>query len=230
MTGILHALITHDLLTLSQPGMVWGLYGILFTVIFMESVLLPAAFLPGDSMLLLAGALVAKGVLPFWPALGLLVIATGAGYHINYLLGRWLGHAQLMQKWLDRVPEHYHQRTHRLSERYGPLALLVGRFIGFVRTLLPLLAGISGIRQGRFLLYSWIGAFLWISTLMIAGGSLTTVPFFRQHESTGMVLLLALPLLLLVAGAAGSVIVICYQRKKRPFDKMIARFYRKRRH
>lgn len=218
MMDILHALLAHDQVTLSQSGIVWGIYGILFAVIFLESALLPAAFLPGDSLLLLAGALVAKGILPFWPTMGLLVVATGTGYQVNYLLGRWLGHTQRMQKWLSRVPEHYHQRAHHLSERYGPLALLVGRFIGFVRTLLPLLTGISGLRQGRFLLYSWAGAFLWICTLMMAGGVLTTVPFFRQHESAGMTLLLVLPLLLLVVGVAGSLIVISCRRNKKPFE------------
>lgn len=218
MTDILHALLAHDLGALSQPGMEWGIYGILFAAIFLESALLPAALLPGDSLLLLAGALVAKGILPFWPALGLLVIATGAGYHVNYLLGRWLGHTRLMQKWLTRVPDQYHQRAHRLSERYGPLALLVGRFIGFVRTLLPLLAGISELRQGRFLFYSWTGAFLWIGTLMMAGEALTTIPFFRQHESAGMTLLLVLPLLLLVMGVAGSLIAVYCRRNKRPIE------------
>ena len=218
MTDILHALLSHDLVTLSRPDMIWRIYGILFAALFLESALLPAAFLPGDSLLLLAGALVAKGVLPFWPTMGLLVVATGTGYQVNYLLGRWLGHTHRVQKWLSRVPEHYHQRAHHLSERYGPLALLVGRFIGFVRTLLPLLAGISGIRQKRFQLYSWVGAFLWIGTLMMAGEALTTIPFFRQHESAGMTLLLVLPLLLLVAGAAGSLLVVCCRKGKGPTE------------
>ncbi len=97
----------------------------------------------------------------------------------------------------------------------GALALLVGRFIGFVRTLLPLLAGISGIRQKRFLLYSWVGAFLWIGTLMMAGEMLTTVPFFRQHESTGMTLRLVLPVLLLVVGVAGSLMVFCRRKNRK---------------
>lgn len=213
MINILNALLSHDLGALSQPGMVWMICGILFTAIFLESALLPAAFLPGDSLLLLAGALAAKGILPFLPTLGLLVAATGTGYWLNYLLGRWLGDTKSMQKWLARVPEHYHKRAYNLSVRYGSLALLAGRFLGFVRTLLPLLAGISGLRQKRFQLFSWIGALLWVYTLMSAGSALTNIPFFQKNETIGMTLLLILPLILLFAGVMGSVIVVCRRKK-----------------
>jgi len=219
MMDILHALLSHDLAALNQPEMTWGIYIMLFAAIFLESALLPAAFFPGDSLLLLGGALVANGILPFWPVLGLLVAATGTGYHVNYLLGRWLGHTRVMQTWLTRMPEQYHRRAHRLSEQYGPVVLLIGRFIGFVRTLLPLLAGISGLRQGRFLLYSWTGAFLWVGTLMMAGEALTAVPFFRQNESAGMTLLLILPLFLLISGVAGSLVVMYRRKSRKPLRK-----------
>lgn len=215
MSDILNALLNHDLATLSQPGMIWGIYSILFTVIFLESALLPAAFLPGDSLLILAGALAAKGILPFYPTMGLLVVAAGSGYWLNYLQGRWLGHTKRVEKWLAQVPEYYHQRAHELSEQYGSWALLVGRFLGFVRTLLPLLAGLSGLRQGRFQTFSWLGAMLWVYVLMAAGGALTEVSFFRQNEAMGMTLLLILPLVLLIAGIAGSIIVICRRKKVR---------------
>lgn len=132
MTDILHALLAHDQGALSQPGMEWGIYGILFAAIFLESALLAAALLPGDSLLLLAG--------------------------------------------------------------------------------------LSELRQGRFLCYSWTGAFLWIGTLMMAGEPLTTLPFFLQHESAGMTLLLVLPLLLLVVGVAGSLITVYCRRNKRPIE------------
>lgn len=213
MTGMLNALLTHDLTTLSQPNMVWGMCGILFMVIFLESALLPAAFLPGDSMLLLAGALTAKGILPFLPTMGLLIAAAGGGYWLNFLLGRWLGHTRLVQKWLTRMPEHYHQRAYLLSKRYGALALIMGRFLGFIRTLLPLLAGISGLSQRKFQLFSWLSALLWVYALMAVGRSLTDIPFFRQNEAIGMASLLILPLFLLIAGVIGGIIVI-YRRKK----------------
>ncbi|EBT2497500.1 TPA_asm: DedA family protein [Salmonella enterica subsp. enterica serovar Eastbourne] len=193
--------------------MMWGIWGILFAAIFLESSLLPAAFLPGDSLLLLAGALTAKGILPGGPTLGLLVVATGTGYWINYVLGRWLGHNRLINKWLSRVPAHNHQRAHRLLARYGSLALLTGRFIGFVRTLLPLFMGMAGVKKSRFQLFSWAGALLWVYVLMTAGRALTTITFFRQNEAAGMALLLIIPLFLLAAGIAGGLIAICRQRK-----------------
>lgn len=213
MLSLLQALQSHDFTVLSQPGMLWGIYGILFAVIFLESALLPAAFLPGDSLLLLVGALSSQGILPFLPTMGLLIIATGTGYWLNYRLGGWLGHTQWARQYLSKVPECHQQRAYALSERYGPQALLVGRFIGFVRSLLPLLAGISGFRPSRFHLFSWSGALLWVSTVMMAGAVLTKVPFFRQNETAGMLLLLLLPLLLLVASLIGSLVVI-WRRKR----------------
>ncbi|MBE8614835.1 DedA family protein [Morganella morganii] len=213
MINLLNALLNYDLVTLSQSNVVWGIYFILFTVIFLENALLPAAFLPGDSLLLLTGALTAKGILPFFPTLGLLVTASGAGYWVNYLLGQWLGNTQLVQKWLVRMPERYHQRAYILSERYGSLALLVGRFLGFVRTLLPLFAGISGFRHKRFQFFSWIGALLWVYTFMIFGEKLTKISLFRQNETAGMTLLLVFPLVFLMVGIVG-IFIAAYRQKK----------------
>ncbi|OWF90392.1 DedA family protein [Yersinia intermedia] len=197
------------------------IYVIFFTVIFLESALLPAAFLPGDSLLLLAGALIAKGILPFYPTLGLLVAATGIGYWLNYLLGRWLSHTKPIQKWLSGVPAHTHQQANALSERYGPLALLFGRFLGFVRTLLPLLVGISGLRSGKFQLFNWLGALLWVYALMTAGGALTDIPLFRDNEAQGMSLLLILPVMLLVVGIATSIIIAQQRRRQNKGKKKL---------
>ncbi|EPS0558331.1 DedA family protein [Enterobacter roggenkampii] len=213
MAHILQALLAQDLGTLNQPGVLWGTWGLLFAVIFLESTLLPAAFLPGDSLLLLAGALSACGVLPFLPTMGLLIVATGGGYWLSYLQGRWLGHTVWFRRQLARVPERHHHRALHLTECYGPQALLIGRFIGFVRTLLPLLAGVSDFRSGRFQFFSWLGALLWVCTLMMAGSILTAFPFFQKNDVGGMKLLLILPVFLLVAGIVGS-LVIFWRRER----------------
>ena len=93
---ILHALWEQDFSVLSDPKMIWAIYGILFTTLLLENGLLPAAFLPGDSLLLLAGALIAKGVLPFFPTLSVLVIASSLGCWMSYIQGRWLGDTKLV--------------------------------------------------------------------------------------------------------------------------------------
>lgn len=218
MLTILHALLSSDITVLSQPGMLWGIVTILFSVIFLESAFLPAAFLPGDSLLLLAGVLVKQNILPFYPTLFILVGATGSGYWLNYILGRWLGNTQLVTRWLSGAPEHYHTRAKKLFERYGLPALLVGRFLGFVRTLLPLMAGLSHARLLPFQAFSWAGAFVWILALMSLGGSLTHVAFFKQNQAAGMALLLGLPLIFLVAGVFASLMLV-YRRRKHAAEK-----------
>lgn len=136
---ILHALWEQDFSVLSDPKMIWAIYGILFTTLLLENGLLPAAFLPGDSLLLLAGALIAKGVLPFFPTLSVLVIASSLGCWMSYIQGRWLGDTKLVQGWLVQLPAHYHQRAYHMFHKHGLVALLVGRFLAFVRTIcLPL--------------------------------------------------------------------------------------------
>ncbi|MEY8710097.1 hypothetical protein A9B99_17830 [Mangrovibacter phragmitis] len=204
MTALITALLHQDLAVLSQPGTISWIYCILILAIFLESALLPAAFLPGDSLLLLAGAMTAKQILPFYPTLVLLVVATGTGYWINYLSGRWLSHTHPVKKWLGKVPAHYHQRAQNLSHRFGPPALLVGRFIGFVRTLLPLLAGITALKQRQFHLFNWPGAILWVGTLLLAGRHLAELQLFKNNSAAGMAVLILLPLLCLLAGIIGS--------------------------
>lgn len=213
MTDILHALLALDMVTLNKPERVYEILFILFVVIFLESALLPAAFLPGDSILLLSGVLAAKGILPFWLTMGLLVVATGVGYQVNYLLGCRLGRTQRMKYWLNQAPEHYRQRSYHLLKQYGTPALLISRFIGFVRTLLPLLVGGTEVRQERFHFYNWGGAFLWVGTVMIMGELLFFSPFFQQYESEGLRLLLVLPVVLLFIGGAVSLMLISFRKK-----------------
>lgn len=147
---IIRALWQQDFSVLSDPQVIWLIYGMLFTTLFLENGLLPASFLPGDSLLLLTGALVARGVMNFLPAAVLLTIAASLGCWLSYLQGRWLGDTQLVKKWLHQLPAHYHQRTHNLFHQHGLSALLVGRFLAFVRTLLPTIAGISGSAAPAF--------------------------------------------------------------------------------
>jgi len=147
---IFHALWRHDFSMLADPNLLWVIYAVLFTTLFLENGLLPASFLPGDSLLLLTGALIAKGVMSFIPTMIILVTAASLGCWLSYIQGRWLGHTKMVKGWLLQLPAHYHQRAHQMFTRHGLTALLVGRFLAFVRTLLPTIAGISGLNNARF--------------------------------------------------------------------------------
>jgi membrane protein YqaA with SNARE-associated domain len=89
-------------------------------------------------------ALIAKGVMDFVPTIAILTAAASLGCWLSYLQGRWLGNTETVKGWLAHLPHKYHQRATCMFDKHGLLALLAGRFLAFVRTLLPTMAGISG--------------------------------------------------------------------------------------
>jgi membrane protein DedA with SNARE-associated domain len=101
-----------------------------------------------------------------------------------------------------------------LFNRHGLMALLVGRFLAFVRTLLPTMAGISGLQNGRFQLFNWLSGLLWVCIVVTFGYGISQVPFIKRHEDQVMAILMLLPVVLLFVGLAGSILVIW--KKRRP--------------
>lgn len=213
LTQLLNALWSQDFETLANPSMVGMLYFVLFMIIFLENGLLPAAFLPGDSLLVLVGVLIAKGAMGFPETVILLTIAASLGCWLSYVQGRWLGNSVTVQNWLSHLPPRYHQRAHQLFHKHGLSALLIGRFIAFVRTLLPTIAGLSGLSNARFQFFNWMSGFLWIIILTTLGYLLGNTSIFMKYEEALMSCLMLLPVVLLVIGLVGSLVV--YWRKKR---------------
>jgi len=213
LTQLLNALWSQDFETLANPSMVGMLYFVLFMIIFLENGLLPAAFLPGDSLLVLVGVLIAKGAMGFPETVVLLTVAASLGCWLSYVQGRWLGNSSTVQNWLSHLPARYHQRAHQLFHKHGLSALLIGRFIAFVRTLLPTIAGLSGLSNARFQFFNWMSGFLWIIILVTLGYLLGNTSIFMKYEQALMSCLMLLPVVLLVIGLVGSLIV--FWRKKR---------------
>ncbi|WP_075183075.1 DedA family protein [Pantoea sp. 1.19] len=216
--GVLHEIVQalwhQDFAALANPDIVWIVYAIMFTTLFLENGLLPASFLPGDSLLLLAGAMIAKGVMGFVPTLLILTAAASLGCWLSYLQGRWLGNTRLVKGWLLHLPAQYHQRAWSLFHRHGLMALLIGRFLAFVRTLLPTMAGIAGLNNGRFQLFNWLSGLLWVGIVVTFGYGISQIPFIKRHEDQVMAILILLPLVLLFVGLAGSIVVVLRRRKK----------------
>lgn len=210
---LLHALWQQDFAMLANPSLVWTLYVLLFIILFLENGLLPAAFLPGDSLLILVGVLVSKGTMNFPVTILILTTAASLGCWLSYIQGRWLGNTRVVQNWLSHLPAHYHQRAHQLFYRHGLSALLIGRFLAFVRTLLPTIAGLSGLSNVRFQFFNWVSGLLWVLILVSVGFSLGNTAVFHQYEEKLMSGLMMLPVLLLVAGFFGSLVMLW--RKKR---------------
>ncbi len=213
--NIVAALWQHDFTALADPHVVGFVYFVMFVTLFLENGLLPASFLPGDSLLILAGALISQGVMGFIPTIVLLTIAASLGCWLSYLQGRWLGNTRLVQGWLEQLPLHYHQRATRMFDRHGLLALLAGRFLAFVRTLLPTLAGLSGLPNRRFQLFNWLSGLLWVASVTSFGYALGLVPFVKRHEEQVMTFLMVLPVVLLVAGLVSALAVVLKKRYAR---------------
>ncbi|WP_058911092.1 DedA family general envelope maintenance protein YghB [Entomohabitans teleogrylli] len=205
---IVAALWQHDFAALADPHVVGIVYGVMFATLFLENGLLPASFLPGDSLLLLAGALVARGVMDFIPTVAILTVAASLGCWLSYIQGRWLGNTRVVKGWLEQLPAHYHQRATFMFDRHGLLALLAGRFLAFIRTLLPTMAGISGLPNRRFQFFNWLSGLLWVGAITSIGYALSMIPFVKRHEDQVMTFLMILPVALLVAGLLGTLFVV----------------------
>ncbi len=216
---LLYALWQQDYETLSNPSLVWTIYILLFTILFLENGLLPAAFLPGDSLLVLVGVLISKDALSFPVTLVILTVAASLGCWMSYIQGRLLGNTQLVQGWLAHLPAHYHERAHQLFHRHGLSALLIGRFLAFIRTLLPTIAGLSGLNNARFQFFNWASGFLWVLILISIGFALGKTPVFLKYEDELMFVLILLPLALLVTGLFASLYVLWKKKGASRTDK-----------
>ncbi|MDH2914186.1 DedA family protein [Kosakonia cowanii] len=205
---IIAALWHHDFAALADPHVVGVVYLVMFATLFLENGLLPASFLPGDSLLLLAGALIARGCMDFVSTLLILTSAASLGCWLSYVQGRWLGNTRIVKSWLSQLPVKYHERATCMFDRHGLLALLAGRFLAFIRTLLPTMAGISGLSNRRFQLFNWLSALLWVGVVISLGYAISMIPFVKRHEDQVMTFLMVLPVFLLVVGLIGAVTVV----------------------
>lgn len=171
-------------------------YIALFTVIFIETGVVVMPFLPGDSLLFIAGALAAQQVLDLPTLLPLLIIAAIAGDTVNYAAGRaFRKHAVDTARLRLLKPEHI-ARTNSFFERHGRKTIVLARFVPVVRTLAPFIAALGQMDYRIFLKYNIIGAILWAVSLICSGYALGTLPVVSDHLTTvllGIVLLSLLP-------------------------------------
>jgi len=183
-----------------------SVYVILFAVIFIETGLVAMPFLPGDSLLFTAGLFARSGYLNMAYLMGLLFIAAVLGDNINYWIGRKIGTKVFQYKLRGRriVKEEYLHKTHEFFEKHGTKAIIMARFVPFVRTFAPFAAGVGEMNYKKYLTYDVIGGALWIGSLTTAGYLLGNVEFIRKHIDLvclGIILLSVLPILINVLKA-----------------------------
>lgn len=175
---ILH--LDKHLLALAQDYGTW-VYLILFLIIFCETGLVVAPFLPGDSLLFVTGALAATGALAPETVILLLVAASFLGDNTNYWIGRHFGprifkseHSRLLN------PRHLEQ-THSFYQRHGGKTILLARFFPIIRTFAPFVAGIGKMDYRQFVPFSLAGGIAWVGSLVLAGYFFGNIPFIKQN-------------------------------------------------
>ncbi len=177
-----------------------AIYIILFVVIFVETGLVAMPFLPGDSLLFTAGIFAASGELNLSYLLILLLIAAVLGDNCNYWIGRKIGLRVFQLKFRSKpiVNKKYLDQTELFFVKNGVKAIIMARFVPFVRTFAPFAAGIGKMNYNRFFLFDLLGGFLWIFSLTLAGYLLGEVEWIRKHIDLvclGIIFISVLPML-----------------------------------
>ncbi len=177
---------------------VW-VYAILFLIIFVETGLVVMPFLPGDSLLFATGMLAAQfpESLNVWLVLILLFIAAVLGDTVNYSIGKQIGMRIINFKILGKQPvtiEHIN-KTHSFYEKYGSKTIVIARFVPIVRTLAPFVAGIGRMNYATFLTYNFVGGFIWVFGITLAGYFLGTIPLIKDNFSKVVLLIILVSVL-----------------------------------
>lgn len=175
----------------------WGIwiYALLFAIIFIETGLVAMPFLPGDSLLFVAGAIAALGAMSLPTLMVLLTIAAIAGDAVNYSVGRWAGNKVFTwqnSRWFNRDA---FNKTHEFYEQHGSITIVVGRFLPFIRTFTPFVAGVAAMTYSKFAFYNVIGGILWVCGLSGLGFLLGNHPWVKANFSLVALALIIVPTL-----------------------------------
>lgn len=190
---VLH--LDRHLQVLIQNYGVW-IYLILFLIIFCETGLVVTPFLPGDSLLFVAGALAATGQMYVHGVFALLVLASFSGDNTNYWIGRFFGPRVFSRKGSTLLNPAHLARTQQFYEKHGGKTIIIARFVPIVRTFAPFVAGIGRMTYPQFMMFAFGGAVLWIGSLVYAGYFFGNIPWVRSNLSLviiGIVVLSILP-------------------------------------
>jgi membrane-associated protein len=172
------------------------IYLILFLIVFCETGLVVTPFLPGDSLLFVAGTVAAAGGMDIHLLVLLLIIAAILGDAVNYSVGHYLGPRVFKSsesRWLN--PKHL-ERAHEFYEKYGGKTIIIARFVPIIRTYAPFVAGAASMTYAKFALFNVSGAVLWVTSLGYAGYFFGNLPFIKNNLTLviiGIIILSILP-------------------------------------
>ena len=182
LTTLFYSLLALDD-TLAQLAGQYGpwLYALLFVVIFAETGLVVFPFLPGDSILFIAGTVVATADLNVHLLVVALIAAAVLGDSVNYSIGHYIGPRAFDRPDSRWFKQEHLRRTQAFYDRYGGVTIIIGRFVPIIRTFAPFLAGVAGMTYARFLSYNVVGAVAWIASLVYAGYLFGNIPWVKGN-------------------------------------------------
>jgi membrane-associated protein len=183
----------------SQYG-AW-VYALLFLIIFVETGLVVMPFLPGDSLLFIVGAMCGAGLMNLPLVMGLLLVAAILGDQTNYTIGRYFG--PKVFKWENSrfFNRQAFLQANAFYEKYGGITIILARFMPFVRTFVPFVAGVAEMNRSKFSFYNVVGGFIWVVGLTLAGYLFGNLPFVQTHLSKIIWALILVPGLVAIWGA-----------------------------
>jgi membrane-associated protein len=179
------------------------IYLILFVIVFAETGLVVTPFLPGDSLLFIAGSL-AVGNIDVHLLVMLLIAAAVLGNICNYEIGRYFGARFFVNDKARFLNPQHLERTHAFFERWGAVAVVLARFIPFLRTYVPFVAGMSKMTRGKYVAYTIAGAALWVGSLVYLGYFFGNIPWIKQNQGLLVIGIVGLSLLPVVIAALKS--------------------------
>ena len=176
-------------------------YALLFIIIFVETGLVVMPFLPGDSLLFVVGALCGLGLMNLPLTLGLLTVAAVAGNQTNYSIGRKVGprvFAWPQSRWFNRAA---FDRMHAFYEKNGGITIVIARFMPFLRTFAPFVAGVAQMTRSKFTFYDITGGVLWVCGVTLAGYFFGNLPWVKTHLSHIIWAMIGIPGAIVLFGA-----------------------------
>ena len=176
-------------------------YALLFLIVFVETGLVVMPFLPGDSLMFIVGALCGAGLMSYGIAVPVLIAAAILGDQCNYSIGRYFGPKVFQWESSRFFNRKAFDQAHEFYERYGGITIVLARFMPFIRTFAPFVAGVAEMTRGKFSLYNIAGGLLWVLSLCTAGYLFGNMPFVKEHLDKIIWALIFIPGLIAIFGA-----------------------------
>jgi membrane-associated protein len=176
-------------------------YALLFAIIFVETGVVVMPFLPGDSLLFIVGAMCGVGLMDYWLSMALLFVAAVAGNQSNYTIGSLIGPKVFQWEQSRWFNKRAFLQAHEFYERYGGITIVIARFMPFVRTFAPFVAGVAQMTRRKFTVYDVGGGALWVGGLLTAGYLFGNIPWVKDNLEKIIWGLIIVPGLIAMFGA-----------------------------